>query len=78
MVQRCVAAGCSNSSKDRISLFRFPKDPERRKNWSDQVKRTRARWEGPTEHSRLGIEHFDGDCITDECRVSEGLGLGPK
>ena len=26
MVNRCVAAGCSNTPSDRVSLFKFPSD----------------------------------------------------
>lgn len=50
MVKRCVAAGCSN---DGVSLFLFPKDPQLRKKWADQVKRTRDKWDGPTDNSIL-------------------------
>ena len=37
-VNRCIAAGSSNTHKDGVSLFLFPKDAAMRKNWADQVK----------------------------------------
>ena len=38
MVNRCIAAGCSNTHKDGVSLFLLPKDAAMRKKWADQVK----------------------------------------
>lgn len=40
MVRTCVAAGCSNTNRDGVSLFQFPKDKILRKRWADQVKGT--------------------------------------
>ena len=45
MVCRCVAAGCSHTNKDGISLYKFPKDSSLRKKWADQV-------EGPEINGR--------------------------
>ena len=42
MVNYCVAFGCTSSSKDGISVSRFPKDMKLRSKWIQQVKRTRA------------------------------------
>ena len=33
MVNRCVAAGCSNTPSDRVSLFKFPRDGALRRQW---------------------------------------------
>ena len=63
MVKRCAAADSSNTYKDGVSLFLFPKDPELRKKWADQVKRTRDKWDGPTDHSVLCSNHFDERCF---------------
>ena len=52
MSKRCVAAGCNNTYKSGVGLFLLPKDPQLCKNWTDQVKRTRYRWEGPFDHLR--------------------------
>ena len=37
MVNKCVAAGCSNTSSSSITLFKFPKDPKLRYEWEKQV-----------------------------------------
>ena len=37
MVKRCVAAGCSNTHSDGVSLFHFPRDPSLRLQWTRQV-----------------------------------------
>ena len=62
MVNRCVAAGCSNVPSDRVSLFRFPKDKALMSKWDKQVQRTRDRLK-LTEHSYLCSDHFIEDCF---------------
>ena len=52
MLNRCVAAGCSNTARPGIALYKFPKDPVLRKQWERQVQRTRAKWTA-TESSVL-------------------------
>ena len=37
MPKRCVAFGCSNTNKDGVSLFSFPKDPVLSKKCTEQV-----------------------------------------
>ena len=61
MVNYCVAFGCNNSYKDGVSLFKFPKDPNLREAWVKQVKRTRDKWTGPSQHSVLCCNHFTED-----------------
>ena len=56
MVNYCVAFGCTSSSKDGISIFRFPKDMKLRSKWIQQVKRTGA-------DSVLCSLHFTDDCF---------------
>ena len=63
MPSRCVAAGCSNTTKDGVSLHRFPSDPKYRRIWTTKVKLTRAKWSGPTEHSFLCSAHFEQTCF---------------
>ncbi|MEQ2182902.1 hypothetical protein GOODEAATRI_027039 [Goodea atripinnis] len=53
---------CSNTNKDGVSLFKFPKDPELRSKWVKQVRCTREKWE-PTPSSVLCSEHFEVDCF---------------
>ena len=44
MPNRCVAAGCSNTVRPGIALYKFPMDPVIRKQWEKQVQRTCAKW----------------------------------
>ena len=37
MVNKCVAAGYSNTSSSSITLFKFPKDPKLRYEWEKQL-----------------------------------------
>ena len=75
MVGRCVAAGCSKTHKDGISLFGFPKDASLRKKWADQVRRTRDKWE-PSQRSVLCSKHFEDWCFDPGSKLSEAMGLG--
>ena len=61
---RCVAAGCSNTTKDGVSLHRFLSDPKYRRIWTTEVKLTRAKWSRlMTEHSFLCSVHFESDML---------------
>ena len=75
MVKRCVAAGCSNTYSDNVSLFKFPKDQILRQQWVKQVQRTRAKWSGPSEHSVLCSEHFTDSCFQPDSTIAATLGL---
>ena len=44
MPKRCVVAGCDKGSDGQFSLFTFPKNPERRAQWSREVAKTRSDW----------------------------------
>ena len=67
MPSRCVAAGCSNTTKDGVSIHvhRFPSDPKYmyRRIWTTKGKLTRVKWSGPTEHSFLCSAHFEQTCF---------------
>uniref|UniRef100_A0A3B3HK99 THAP-type domain-containing protein n=1 Tax=Oryzias latipes TaxID=8090 RepID=A0A3B3HK99_ORYLA len=52
MPSRCVAAGCSNTSSESVSVYKFPKQETLLKQWTKQVQRTRANWV-PTASSTL-------------------------
>ena len=43
MVNLCVAPGCSNTLRDRVSLHKFPSDPKLREKRVKQDRRTRDR-----------------------------------
>ena len=75
MVKRCMAAGCSNTYSDNVSLFTFPRDPALRQQWIKQVPRTRAKWSGPSEHSVLCSEHFDDECFEPDIQLASKFGL---
>ena len=75
MPNRCVAAGCSNSAQDGISVFTFPKDPELKKKWTTQVKRTRDCWKGPSTYSVLCSAHFTEDCFEPDIKLYQSFGL---
>ena len=58
-----------------IYIYGFPKDPERIKKWTDQVKRTRDKW-GLTAHSYLCSKNFEDDCFQPYSKLAEFLGVG--
>ena len=74
MGRRCVAAGCSNTHSDNISMHKFPKDPEVRQKWEKQVQRTREKWSA-TESSFLCSNHFEADCFEVDSILAEQMGL---
>jgi hypothetical protein len=80
MVRTCVAFGCSKTKqKDGVTLFKFPKDAELRKKWTDQVRRTRLNW-SPTDSSELCMDHFTPDCFepsTLQYGIEKKLRLNP-
>ena len=73
-VCRCVAAGCSNTHKDGVHLFLFPKEARLKKKWTDQVRRTRDKWQ-PTQHSVLCSKHFEAHCFKPSLKLSESIGM---
>ena len=75
MVKRCIAAGCSNTYSNNVGLFSFPNDPILRKQWVDEVKRTRDKWKGPGQHSVICSEHFKQECFEAETHFEEEFGL---
>ena len=77
MVWRCVAAGCSLTHKDGVSLFHFPHDPVLNKQWADQVRKTRDKWE-PTDYSVLCNKHFEEHCFEIDNQLAIAMGLGKR
>ena len=81
MPKRCVAANCSNTIADGVSLFRFPRDAARRRQWVLQVKRTRARWDFPAVYNAscvLFSDHFEADCFDPSSSVKLSVGYDLK
>lgn len=73
MPSRCIAAFCSNTREDGVSLFRFPKEPELLSKWVKEVRRTREHWK-PTPTSVLCSEHFELHCFDFVPVLKESLG----
>ncbi|XP_078495356.1 THAP domain-containing protein 10-like [Ciona intestinalis] len=73
MPSRYVAGFCCNTHKNGISLFKFPKDPELRSKWIQQVRHTRDKW-FPPPTSVLCSEHFETDCFDSVSSIKRSLG----
>ena len=74
MVKRCVAAGCSNTNADGVSLYKFPKDEALRSQWIKQVQRFRAEWTA-TSYSVLCSQHFNDDCFEPDSKIAATFGM---
>ena len=74
---RCVAGGCSNTYKEGVSFFNFPKERPRRRIWISKVQTTRAKWT-PTEHSKLCSAHFTDDCFETEVALASSMGINRR
>uniref|UniRef100_A0A3P9IAX3 THAP-type domain-containing protein n=1 Tax=Oryzias latipes TaxID=8090 RepID=A0A3P9IAX3_ORYLA len=72
MPSRCVAAGCSNTSSESVSVYKFPKQETLLKQWTKQVQRTRANWV-PTASSTLCSQHFEADYMGMHVRYKKVL-----
>ena len=77
MVNRCVAAGCSNTHSGHVSLHKFTTDPSLRQKWEKQVRKTRAKWTA-TKHSVLCSEHFTDDCFEVDSAIAAAFGITKK
>ena len=69
-----MAACCSSTNADGISLFGFPKDAALRALWVKQVQWTRAKWT-VTKYSVLCSKHFEEDCFETEASVASQFGI---
>ena len=75
MVKSCVTAGCSNMYKDGVSLFQFPWDEALCKQRTNEVRKTCAKWQGPTNYSVLFSKHFTMDCFEHNTIIAAGFGM---
>ena len=78
MPERCIAANCGKTHKDKVSLFKFPSlenDSQRYNEWVRQVKRTRDKWSGPTKNSRLCSAHFTDDQFEQSPKMKMSFGI---
>ncbi|XP_078695648.1 uncharacterized protein LOC144924408 isoform X1 [Branchiostoma floridae x Branchiostoma belcheri] len=60
MVRRCVAYGCSGTTKLGLSLHSFPSSRRRRRLWTQYVQRRRNNWTGGAK-AELCSRHFSSD-----------------
>ena len=76
-LKRCVASNYSNTLAEDVSLFRFPRDVARHRQWVLQVKRTCARWDFPAVYNS---DHFEADCFNwySSVKLSVGYELQHK
>ena len=78
MGKKCIATGCSKKHSDGVSLFLFPTDENLRHQWTKQVQRTRACWQGPTVNSCLCSDHFTEDSFDPSSLTAAKLGMKRK
>jgi hypothetical protein len=78
MGKKCVVAGCSNTHKEGVNLFKFPSDKRLKRLWIKQVQTTRAHWKAPTSNSVICSIHFSEDCFQPMSILSDKLGIKRK
>jgi len=66
----CSAVDCANSTANGFKLYRFPKQPSRRKEWAIKVKRDQ--WV-PNDHTKLCEVHFEEDQFNTKADGSKKL-----
>ncbi|XP_061880625.1 THAP domain-containing protein 10-like [Entelurus aequoreus] len=72
---RCIAAGCSNTNTDGVTLFAFPKDDSQALRWNREVKRTRLDWTTHTKYSVLCSNHFERSCFEEGPLLRAEMGI---
>ena len=63
MPTRCIAAGCSKSTKDGVRLHVFPAEPRYGRLWVTKVRLTRAIVVRSDVFFSAGSEHFEPSCF---------------
>jgi hypothetical protein len=59
-------------------VFHFPKNQELKKQWVQQVSRTRDVWNGPTSCSVVCSAHFVPECFENDLALYSSFGLSKK
>lgn len=78
MGERCVLGGCSNTRKDNVHLFRWPKkNPGISRQWTRFVNCTRANFQ-LTQRSVLCSDHFSDDCYANLMKMRHGFTRIPE
>ncbi|XP_068735632.1 THAP domain-containing protein 10-like [Montipora capricornis] len=78
MPHRCVAGGCSNTRKNRVSLHQWPEDLHFARLWTNAVKNTLSDFYYHTNSSRLCSAYFTEDCFEAQTVIAKSLGLRMK
>jgi len=78
--RRCVAGYCSNTTKDNVSLFSFPKNASIRRQWVKFVAVNRCdEWAEkdyePSQWALLCSTHFDESCFDSSVSLKQSMGF---
>lgn len=76
----CVAAGCTSTHRDNVSLHEFPKEnrAEIRRLWINFVKTKRNYFTNTSKYSVLCEKHFTPECYPMEYSIKKAMGLEVK
>ena len=74
MVKRCIAAAVL-TQKVMASVYSCLQDPALRAQWTKEVQRTRADWQGPSDYSVLCSNHFTNDCFEEDTIIAGRIGI---
>lgn len=76
----CVAAGCTSTNADNVSIYEFPKESKRelRRKWINFVRTKRQDFTQPTRFSVLCELHFAPESYPVEYRIKKSLGIEVK
>lgn len=77
----CAAYGCnSRSGVDKVSFFKFPEEPKRRRLWIDRLNRgdSVSQKFAPSCHHKLCSKHFEDDQFVVSPSFAEKIGFGAK
>ncbi len=75
MVKTCVAVGCSNTYSHGVGLFGFPQEATLRNKWIREVRKTRDKWKGPSQHSVVCSDHFSEESFESGTHLESQFGL---
>jgi hypothetical protein len=76
----CVAAGCTSTHRDNVSLHEFPKDDRAdiRRQWVNFIKTKRRDFSCPTPNSVVCEKHFSPNCYPLEYSLKKSVGMSIK
>ena len=73
--KRCVAYGCSNTSKDGFNLFLFPSNAKINNLWIKEVQKMRTDFKQPSNYSCSCSAHFSRDMFDASCLLANEIGI---